>query len=219
MFAGPRIEAVRPITGRPDRFALSQYQQSRAPFSSERSARWFDVQKRLVSVGNSVALILDKETRAVLGLKRTSLVKVRTDGRRLIVEPDGERPPAGASLMSEVEQVVTYLPNEFEMMFERMQLPPGVFRRLHHCPALITEETRKKRSPTRLAIREMSEYSMWLGSDAAQTPTAAEWETMRRFHVCYQKVASGVSWDEAAAYALAEVPMLYDPEAEPVELF
>lgn len=49
------------------------------------------MEKKLVAIGNSVALFIDKPLRSALGIKATTLVRVMTDGRRLIVEPCGER--------------------------------------------------------------------------------------------------------------------------------
>src|SRR5262245_15396778 len=49
------------------------------------------MKKKLVTIGNSVGLIIDKSLRHTLGIKPTTLVRVMTDGNRLIVEPCGDR--------------------------------------------------------------------------------------------------------------------------------
>jgi antitoxin component of MazEF toxin-antitoxin module len=47
--------------------------------------------KKLVSSGNSVALVIDQAFLRMMGLRRGSVVTLETDGRTLIVRPTGER--------------------------------------------------------------------------------------------------------------------------------
>ena len=46
--------------------------------------------KTLSSVGNSLALVIDKPIRDLLGIGRRTRLRIVTDGRRLIVEPIAE---------------------------------------------------------------------------------------------------------------------------------
>jgi bifunctional DNA-binding transcriptional regulator/antitoxin component of YhaV-PrlF toxin-antitoxin module len=45
------------------------------------------MQKRLTRLGNSLALVLDKPLREILGLGPERIVEVKTDGSRLVIEP------------------------------------------------------------------------------------------------------------------------------------
>ena len=45
------------------------------------------MRKKLVAVGNSVGLVIDKPILELLQIARDSEVELRTDGERLIVEP------------------------------------------------------------------------------------------------------------------------------------
>lgn len=47
--------------------------------------------KRLVAIGNSVGLIIDKPILELLGLARDAEVEIRTDGSSLIIEPVRKR--------------------------------------------------------------------------------------------------------------------------------
>ena len=99
---------------------------SNLPFDVIRREYNWRVQKKLVVVGNGVALFIDKEIRRALGLKATSLVQVRTDGKRLIIEPDGERASTEALGLTEEESLKMYAESVFEFLW-RNDLPHEVF--------------------------------------------------------------------------------------------
>ncbi len=48
------------------------------------------MKKRLQNVGNSLAIVIDKSIREVLGIGRDAILQVSTDGRRILIEPTGE---------------------------------------------------------------------------------------------------------------------------------
>ena len=50
------------------------------------------MKKRFAVVGNSLAVVIDKPIRNILGIGRKTMLDVSTDGRRIIIEPlDGPR--------------------------------------------------------------------------------------------------------------------------------
>ena len=64
------------------------------------------MRKRLVAIGNSLGLIIDRPILDLLGIDRRTEIEVTTDGRRLVLEPvppdrrppprrPGGRPPKG----------------------------------------------------------------------------------------------------------------------------
>jgi antitoxin MazE len=43
--------------------------------------------KNLVSIGNSLGIIIEKPILDLLGISRETLLEVKTDGRKLVLEP------------------------------------------------------------------------------------------------------------------------------------
>lgn len=50
------------------------------------------IRKTLSAFGNSLALVLEKPVLELLGIDRTTLLEISTDGRRLVVEVAAEQP-------------------------------------------------------------------------------------------------------------------------------
>jgi antitoxin component of MazEF toxin-antitoxin module len=48
-------------------------------------------QKKLVGVGNGVALFIDKPFQRMLGLEAGTHVNIDTDGEKLLIQPTGTR--------------------------------------------------------------------------------------------------------------------------------
>jgi hypothetical protein len=142
------------------------------------------VQKKVTTVGNSVALVLDKPICDLLGIRRDSMVRLTTDGRRLIVEPLDEQigpPPVSASLLDALP-VLTALTDEFMMTREQ-------FSRLHH------------------GGQSMGAYRGWLRYGFADEASSTELATIQRLEACLRSLRSGGSWDASIDAALAVVPM------------
>jgi len=134
--------------------------------------------KTLCSLGNSKALILDKSIMRLLGIGPKTKLRLMTDGRRLIVEPITEEPPAPTA--SELDAV-----RVFVALLDR-GMSQSEFDRLHH------EKTR------------MAAYQGHL--QFARTFTDTERATMRRFEACLRALRQKASWSDAIAFALHAEP-------------
>ena len=159
-----------------------------------------NVEKKLVSVGNSVALVLDKPLRETLGIKPTTLVRVMTDGRRLIIEPCGEKPAVvkRAEAISERTQAMRVAWD----LLTRFSIPNDRFAQV--CSGWGTCR--------RLKILY---YKMWTESVDWEHITAGERSVVRRFEVLHAVLErTKGKWDEALAEALAKVPFNPDDPAE-----
>jgi hypothetical protein len=141
------------------------------------------VEKRLSSVGNGLALFIDKPIRDLLGIRRETLLRLTTDGRRLVIEPIDEPsdlPPPSASQLDALPV--------FAALAERFQMSREQFRSLHHDGA------------------SMGAYHGWLQCGYAAEASPAELATIRRLEACLHSLRSGASWEMAIGVALAASP-------------
>src|SRR6266700_996696 len=87
------------------------------------------MQKKLSTLGNSVALVIDKPIRRLLGIGRNTVVEVSTDGRRIVIEPispaELARKAPALGLALDAERVFWALMREYAMTTEQ-------FGRLYH---------------------------------------------------------------------------------------
>ncbi|HSK03476.1 MAG TPA: AbrB/MazE/SpoVT family DNA-binding domain-containing protein [Kofleriaceae bacterium] len=146
------------------------------------------MQKKLSVVGNSLALVIDKPILRMLGIGRDTLVRLTTDGRRLVVEPieaaASSSPPAAVRL--DARKVFQALAHRYDMSQEQ-------FRSLHH-----------------EGIRMGAYHGALLTSRALGT-APAEAATMRRLEECLGCLEAGASWADAIAAALIAVPIAGQP--------
>jgi hypothetical protein len=153
------------------------------------------MEKRLCVVGNSLAVVIDKPLRKRLGLSRNTVVRLWSDGRRIVIEPTGETrtkgptrdtPLAGPGPVSaeqlDARRVVTTLMHRYGMWDEQLQ-------RLYHV------EPRR-----RLCL------SLYENPDEVAKATPEEIQTMRRLAECLRQRQANRSWDEAIEAALAAFP-------------
>jgi virulence-associated protein VagC len=158
------------------------------------------MEKKLFRIGNSVALVIDKPLRLALGIKPTTLVRVMTDGQRLIIEPCGERSVEAKRTTAITEQTqARAIANELMI---HLSTSNENFARL----------TAGWRAPNcRLRIMH---YKMWLDSVRWDCLSAAEHRLIRRFEALYWALRGKATWDEAISAALAAEP--FDPD-DPTE--
>ena len=144
------------------------------------------MEKRLQTVGNSFALVIEKPMLKLLGLGRGSVVKLTTDGRRLILERvDQENrvaPSADPRLVLDATAVAKALMNQHGLWTDD-------FKKLHH-----------------KHWRPMA-YIGWLGYARAEKVTEDDLATMRRFEACLAELKVGATKDEAIARALSAHPI------------
>jgi hypothetical protein len=145
------------------------------------------MEKRLRSIGNSFGLVIDKPVLRMLGMGRGSILKLSTDGRRLIVERvdllDQAPPPSSdPRLKLDAIAVAKTLMNRFGVGREE-------YERLHH----------KQWRPTR--------YIAHLECARPEEVTEADLTTMRRLEACLAECQAGATRDEAIARALAAHPI------------
>jgi len=159
------------------------------------------MQKRLSVVGNSLALVIDKPIRDLLGIRRETMLRISTDGRRLVVEPIGgaahaandvsshvsiaASPPLGASEPGPV--------HVFRTLLNKYGISKVRFRELHHDPS-----------------SSLTRYLGWLQLGYARDANPLELATMRRLHQCLEALDAGAAWDDAITAALVAVPLAVD---------
>ena len=151
------------------------------------------MQKKLSIVGNSLALVIDKPLRRMLGLGPDLMVRLTIDGRRLIVEPAGKAPDGKApdgktpdgtvssSARRDTARVLLDLGNRHGMSQEQ-------FGRLHH-------------GAIRIGVYRGQLVSNLIKEDAA------ELATMQRLQECLRALRAGASWDDAITAARVAAPM------------
>jgi hypothetical protein len=158
------------------------------------------VEKKLLKLGNSVALVIDKPLRLALGIKPTTLVRVMTDGKRLIIEPSGER-----TVESKRTAAVT----------ERMQAL-SVAHALTVLDCMSNENLARLTAGwcTRPGGYRMSHYKRWLEDQPWESLTEAERRVTRRLETVYWARRRRAPWNEAIVEALLAEP--FDPD-DPAE--
>lgn len=138
------------------------------------------MQKRLVKVGNSLALVFDKAWLGMLNINQTSRLRIDFDGKRLVVEPlvgNGDpRPPSAREALA-------------------------VFRELQRLG--LTQELFDQLAPVEM---RMGNYVGAL--DSHRDPSHEVGITMRRMAELRQRLRYGWSKREAIAAAVAAVPYL-----------
>jgi antitoxin component of MazEF toxin-antitoxin module len=190
------------------------------------------MQKKLVTIGNSVGLVIERSMLQMMGLKRGSIVKLETDGRTLIVKNTGEvadtsmmtdnsaqagenqvldvhSVPGGLST-AEISRVIAQAPRVFHRLTRSRTIPIPCFRALYHQPV---SDPDPRRGETNGWVSTILPYDAWVDSNARYDATPAEFATMRRFEACLQAMEEGATWEQATAHALETVPMLRE-EAE-----
>ena len=190
------------------------------------------MRKKLVTIGNSVGLVLDRTMLRMMGLKRGSIVKLETDGRTLIVKNTGEVSndpstraesanadaeelfevhgvPGGLST-AEISRVIAQAPWVFKGLTRSRTIPIPCFRALYHKPVPDPDPTR---GPNNGWVVTILPYDAWVNSNDRYDPTPAEFATMRRFEACVDALEEGAGWEEATARALEKVPMLREEAA------
>jgi hypothetical protein len=161
------------------------------------------VQKKLLAIGNSVALIIDKPLRDVLGIKATTIVRVMTDGKRLIIEPCGE---SSAETTKEAKQNVSV-----SEQTRARQVAMALRNSCHFSNEYFGQLTRGWCVGNRLRVIH---YNSWLEGVRWDELNDAERRVIRRFEAAFFALRRNASWDEAIRVALAAEP--FDPD-DPTE--
>jgi hypothetical protein len=136
--------------------------------------------KKLVVVGNSLALVIDKPIRRLLNIGRNTSLRVTTEPRRLIIEPVAEKPPVPANERDPFKV--------FNLLVDQYGMDQRRFTSLHHEPG------------------RMFAYLGWLGAGLARNANDEERATFRRFHACLTALQRLASWDDAITVALHAEP-------------
>jgi hypothetical protein len=117
----------------------------------------------------------------MLNIGRDTLLRMTTDGRRIILEPVGKTPPPPALTLdarSVIDELQDYGIGEQEL---------GA---LHHDPD----------------IKRVPRYIGWLMLVDLNGPTDVEAQTLQRFAQCLEERRAGKDWPEAIAAANARFP-------------
>lgn len=146
--------------------------------------------KPLVRSGNSLALIIDKPFRRMMGLGPSRIVNVVTDGRRLIIEAVPEsNVHAGESLPPMIEVPPSVLIDA-----------PKVARQLVQLHGMTEEHLHSLYPRCRSIARYMAH------ADNAETAQPEDQRAIHRVHVCHAQLVTGRPWNEAIAIAEYVVP-------------
>ncbi len=148
------------------------------------------MRKRLALVGNSLALVIDKSLRDVLGIGRDTILNVSTDGRRIVIEPTGD------VHVSRVTATEVDAPRVFDTLVRRFNMSPAQFARLAAVP-----------------IRIMV-YRGGLGIPRDEPTTDV---TMKRLAACLEHLLAKATWDDAIRASVVAVPYAappVDPETQ-----
>jgi hypothetical protein len=137
--------------------------------------------KRVVAVGNSLAVTIDKPFRKMLNIGRDTVLKMTTDGRRIILEPVGKQPPPPA-MMLDARSVIDEL--------QERGLGEAEMVALHHDPTM----------------KRVARYIGWLTLVDVNGPNEVEAKTLQRFAQCLEELRAGKDWPEAIAAATTSVP-------------
>lgn len=138
------------------------------------------MQKRLVRVGHSLALVIDKPWLSVLNINQTSRLAIGCDGRRLVVEPlHGDSDPRTPTAREALK----------------------VYRELQQLG--LTQELFDELAPVSMRL---GSYVATL--DSGRDPSHEVAITMRRMSELRQRLRYGWSKREAIAAAVAAVPFL-----------
>jgi antitoxin component of MazEF toxin-antitoxin module len=146
------------------------------------------MEKHLQRYGNSLALVIEKPILRALGIGRKTKLAMRTDGRRLIIEP---------------------LPDVFEPVVdpdvERLKLDAHeVASRLVHRHGMWQTQLDRLWPGCWNPLLYLSRAEQWTsGSDA----TEDQLQTMRRMEACLIALQEKKNWDEAIELALQRWPV------------
>jgi hypothetical protein len=151
------------------------------------------MEKRLTVVGNSLALVIDKPIREVLGIARTTRLRVSLEGPRIVVEPirdTGPRPEPKdrVQLMSFKTRRAAALKAHDEL-FDTWGLTVEHLKQLGYRRTWCPYRDLLKTAPDDLGLQP----------------------TMDRLTICLEALHVGRSWEEAIKSAQLIVP---DPYAE-----
>jgi antitoxin component of MazEF toxin-antitoxin module len=159
--------------------------------------------KKLITIGNSVAIVLDKALRNALGIKATTLVRVMTDGQRIIIEPSGERTKEATHTVAVSERM------------RAIQIGDDLLKRFSMGNELFSQLTCgwPRPRPSLSALH----YVSWLQRVPWEELTDAEVRVIRRFEIVYRELSKrpeSATWPEAIETALAVEPLDRDDPGE-----
>jgi hypothetical protein len=142
--------------------------------------------KALIQSGNSLALVIDKPLRRMLGLGPSRMVDLRTDGRRLIIEAAAEPQPRDATAPAVPPAVLMNAAKVARQLVELHGMSQQALQRLYpDCPHVARYLAR---------------------ADAGERATPKDQQALFRMHVCHEQLVAGRSWEDAMAIAEYVVP-------------
>jgi len=141
------------------------------------------MEKQLTSVGNSVAVILDRALCRMFDLRRGSSVRVTTDGERIVIEPLGVHkqvtPRVRAPAPPTIAQIVATLVMD--------SIPTEAIARLHP------------------GIKSPRPHAMLIGwaDRVGDNPSHEDQLIAQRLRVCFDHFRGCARWDAAVEAALS----------------
>jgi bifunctional DNA-binding transcriptional regulator/antitoxin component of YhaV-PrlF toxin-antitoxin module len=179
------------------------------------------MKKRLLRVGNSYAVVIDKPIRRLLGIASRTILEVSSDGQRIIIDVtrdllqddeldhaqqilhQGRRvaPPLVAAARAAATRRALYAeaPQVWLELERRWGITQSHLERLHHDP---------KPRFVRVAAWMRSRSD---ATEAANAATDFEVATITRFKMCRDLLRTGIKWDAAIIEAIRAVPKTLAP--------
>lgn len=138
------------------------------------------MQKTLTPLGNSLALVIEKPLRRLLGISQKTVLQISTDGRRIVVEPLA----AAQVLAQRAEEGELLDAKQTAFLFdEKYCMTNEQFARL-------TGQTRPHA------------FVLYLGKVGGKNPSPEMRENMARMAECLRYRQSGKNTDEAISMVL-----------------
>ncbi len=175
------------------------------------------MKKRLCMIGNSLAVIIDAPIRRMLNLGTRSVLRVTTDGRRIIIEPTGEllepselrNPRRALRARSEAETSASKTGDGHDRYEEIDLYGLGMDAR----SIFLELADRRGMSPDRLQPMwhepnpRYTRIAAWLSDpNCAVNASEAELASILRLRRCRELLRAGASWDVALRDVLQAFP-------------
>lgn len=145
------------------------------------------MRKKLIRVGNSLALVIDIPLREMIGFAPSREVELSLEGRRIIIEPVEEADASCCSRKATIEMIRSARA-DLSRLIEHYGMQDAQLQRV------VT------------GYRRRFGFLGWLSSDLREI-SVAELANIRRINACVKQLDGGADWDAAIEAALRSEPV------------
>jgi hypothetical protein len=169
------------------------------------------MKKRLIRVGNSCAIVIDKPIRRILNLGTRTVLEVSTDGTRIIIEPterllqDDEIGRARELLSREEGDCSSRAPRRMSGSVKALDADaPKIWLELERRYGITVQHLERLHCAP---VPRFTRFAGWMCSPkCASRASNDELGTLQRLKICRDRLRDGVKWEEAIEDALRAVP-------------